>query len=222
MKSFTFILIGSLFGLAQLVVAEPIPPGARVEVRSQATIDVHYADGRIYPGYVVNDVLAPDGRVVIPRGSPAELIVRRFGPHDFAIDLESVSVAGQRYSIDASDARIHRRDEGARTGAYTGGGAVVGSILGAIAGGGRGAAIGALAGGAAGASAAIATRGDRVFIPAESVLTFRTEQPLEIYPDSGYDRDGYHYHRDWDYGPQPAPPPPQSAPEYPAPPPPQQ
>lgn len=214
MKSSTLLLIGTLFGLTQVLAADPIPPGARVEVRSDVTIDVHHPDGRIFPGHVVNDVIAPDGRVMIPRGSPAELIVRRFGPTDFAIDLESVTVDGRRYSIDTSDAEhIRRHDEGARTGAYAGGGAVVGSILGAIAGGGKGAAIGALAGGAAGASAAIATRGDRIFIPAESVLTFRTEQPLDIYPDGGYDRDGYHYHRDWDY-PQ-GPPPPQYAPQYP-------
>jgi hypothetical protein len=87
----------------------------------------------------------------------------------------------------------------------------VGTLLGAIAGGGKGAAIGALAGGAAGAGTAIATRGGRVHIPAESVLTFRVERPLDIYPDRGYERDGNHYHKDWDYqnqGQNSYPPPP--------------
>lgn len=219
MKSTILVLIPFAFGLVHTLAADPIPPGTRIDVRSDATIDVRDADGRIYPGYVMHDVLDRDGRVMIPRGSPAELIVRRFGPRDFALDLESVTVNGQRYSIDTSDAEhVRRGDEGRRTGEYAGGGAVVGSILGAIAGGGKGAAIGALAGGAAGVGAAVATRGDRVFVPAESVLTFRLDRPLDIYPDAGYDRDGYHYHRDWDYqqnngGPEYPPPPPPPPPQ---------
>lgn len=220
MKTTVYVLIGAVFGFAHTVCADPIPPGTRIDVRSDTTIDARDSSGRIYPGFVMHDVADRDGRIVIPRGAPAELIVREFGPRDFAIDLESVTVNGRRFSIDTSDAeRIHRHDEGRRTGAYAGGGAIVGSIIGAIAGGGKGAAIGALAGGAAGAGAAVATRGERVYIPAESVLSFRLEQPLNIYPDNGYDRDGEHYHRDWDYRqdrdrgadypPPPPPPPPQ-------------
>lgn len=191
-------------GLAHTAQAEPIPPGTEVAVRNDITIDVRDADGRVFAGFVARDVAAPDGRIVIPRGSTAELIVRRLGPHDFAIDLASVTVNGRRYSIDTSDAEhIHHEGEGRRTGAFAGGGAIVGTLLGAIAGGGKGAAIGALAGGAAGAGTAIATRGERVHIPAESVLTFRVERPLDIYPDNGYERDGQHYHRDWDNYDQP-------------------
>ena len=158
------------------------------------------ADGRIYPGFVAHDVADRDGRVIIPRGAPAELIVRRIGPREIAIDLESVTINGQRFSIDTSDAEnVHREGDNRRTGESAAGGAVVGSILGAIIGGGKGAAIGAVEGGAAGATAAVVTRGDRVYIPAESSMTFRLERPLNIYPDTGYDRDGNHYHRDWDH-----------------------
>lgn len=197
MKSATVLLMGTLFGLASSVYAEPIPPGTQVTVRSDITVDVRAADGRIFPGHVAGDVVAPDGRLVIPRGAPAELIVRRIGHNEFAIDLESVTVEGRRYAIDSSDAdRIHAKGNGARTGEYAGGGAVVGTILGAILGGGKGAAIGAAAGGAAGATAAVTTRGERVYVPAESILTFRIERPLDIHPDAGYDRDGNHYHRD--------------------------
>ena len=83
-----------------------------------------------------------------------------------------------------------------------GGGALFGSIIGGIAGGGKGAAIGALAGGAAGAGAQAITRGPVLHIPAETVLAFRLEQPLEIGTgpytrDNGYDREGYHYHNDY-------------------------
>jgi hypothetical protein len=198
MRFIIFISLGVLSGFAQALTADTIPAGTQVEVRSDATIDVRDADGRIYPGHVMHDVLAADGDLIIPRGAEAELIVRRFGYRDFAIDLESVTVNGRRFAVDTTAAEsIHRKGDGARTGEFAGGGAVIGSILGAIAGGGKGAAIGALAGGAAGAGAAIATRGEHIFIPAESTLSFRLERPLNIYRDPGYERGGIHYHNDY-------------------------
>jgi len=67
-----------------------------------------------------------------------------------------------------------------RTATMVGGGAVLGTLLGAIAGGGRGAAIGALAGAAAGAGAQVLTRGKKVDVPPETVLTFRLDQPINL------------------------------------------
>jgi len=40
----------------------------------------------------------------------------------------------------------------------------------------------------------MATRGKRVCIPAESLLTFQLQQPLNLAPDRGYTRNGQHYH----------------------------
>lgn len=82
---------------------------------------------------------------------------------------------------------------------YVGGGAVLGTIIGAIAGGCKGAAIGALAGGAAGAGTEVATKGHTIRIPAESILSFRLDQPYRLGTgrwanDNGYDRDGSHSH----------------------------
>jgi len=78
-----------------------------------------------------------------------------------------------------------------RTGEYVGGGALLGTIVGAIAGGGKGAAIGAVAG----AGAQVVTHGRSVRVPAESLLTFRIEQPLDVgVADRGFNRDGRHYH----------------------------
>ena len=82
-----------------------------------------------------------------------------------------------------------------RTGTYVGGGALLGAIIGGIAGGGKGAAIGAGAGAAAGAGTQVLTRGKNVKVPAESLLTFRLEQPLEMgVADYGTTRNGRHYH----------------------------
>jgi hypothetical protein len=42
----------------------------------------------------------------------------------------------------------------------------------------------------------VLTRGKSVKVPAESLLTFRLEQPLAVgAPDQGYTRGGRHYHK---------------------------
>jgi hypothetical protein len=166
--------------------ADPIPAGTRIDVRSDQTIDVRDTlhEGRVYTATVANDVLNGNGRVHIPRGSRAELVVRRLGPNELSIDLDSVTVRGERYTIDSQATSRTRRDGvggNQRTGQFVGGGALFGTILGAIAGGGKGAAIGALAGAAAGAGAQVLTRGEKVHIPAESILSFRLDRPLQIY-----------------------------------------
>jgi hypothetical protein len=190
---------GTVLGLAgQVALAQNIPSGTRVDVRTDQTIDARdRIDGRVYTGTVANDVVGQEGRVLIPRGSRAELVVRQTGQNELSIDLDSVTVGDKRYSIDASSTGGRKAGigENKRTGEYVGGGALLGTLLGAIAGGGKGAAIGAIAGGAGGAGAQTLTRGNAVHIPAETVLTFRLDRPLDIYPDPGYDRDGRHYHR---------------------------
>ncbi len=108
-------------------------------------------------------------------------------------------VGGKRYSVVSYDVtRSGDQKDGiganGQTGKFLGGGALFGTILGAVAGGGKGAGIGALAGGAAGAIGQVATRGRRVRVPAESVLTFQLQQPLNLAADPGYMRDGRHYH----------------------------
>jgi hypothetical protein len=129
-----------------------------------------------------------------------ELIVKGISNQDLVIDLASVNVNGQRYAVTAyADGIAGGQRDGfgtnARTGEFLGGGALLGTIIGAIAGGGKGAAIGAGAGAGAGAGTQFLTRGRNVRVPAESLLTFRLEQPLDIgVPDNGINRNGRHYH----------------------------
>ena len=175
-------------------------------VRTNDAIDAkHPSDSRIYTGVVERDVTDRSGRVVIPRGANAELIMRDASENEIVVDLEAIEVNGQRYSVDSSSERIsgegEERKEGVgankRTGKYVGGGALLGSVIGAIAGGGKGAAIGAIAGAGAGAAGQTITRGGSVRLPSESLLTFRLDRPLRVgVQDSGYMRDGYHYHGD--------------------------
>jgi hypothetical protein len=200
-----------LLGFGCITFAQPypetVPSGASITVRTNDAIDLrNSSDGRIFTGVIDRDVRDNSGGVAIPRGANAELIVRNLGQNDMAVDLESVTVGGQRYVVRASEEQYNRsgsRDDrigkNERTGKYVGGGALLGTIIGAVAGGGKGAAIGAVAGGAAGAGTQVMTRGHDVRVPSESLLTFRLERPLavgrgEYSRDNGYSQEGRHYH----------------------------
>jgi hypothetical protein len=180
--------------------AETIAAGTTIQVRTNDTIDAKdTGNGPVYSATVARDILDHNGRIAIPRGTDAELMVRDLGHHTVALDLDSVVVNGQRYSVTTYDVtRSGEQKDGiganGRTAKFVGGGALFGTLVGAVAGGGKGAAIGALAGGAAGAGGEMATRGSRVRVPAESLLTFQLEQPLSLAPDPGYMRNGQHYH----------------------------
>ena len=184
--------------------SDRVPAGTEITVRTTDKIDArHPSDSRIYTGVVDRDVRDNSGSVVIPRGSNAELIMRDASENDIVVDLESVEVNGRRYTVSTQSETVTgegERKEGvganSRTGKYVGGGAIIGSIIGAIAGGGKGAAIGAATGAGAGAVGQTVTRGGKVALPSESLLTFRLDRSLTIgSADNGYDRDGAHYHR---------------------------
>jgi hypothetical protein len=178
-----------------------IPSGTTVEIRTTQPISSNAQDGRIYQGIVDADVLDTDGRLAIENGSTAELMVRRVDGDELLIDLESVTVNGRRYAVRADSQVVGtggRRgiDINRETGEYAAGGAVLGAIIGAVTGGKKGAAIGAGVGAAAGAGTQIATRGRTIDVPAEALLSYRLTRPLNLdVDDTGFDRDGVHYHR---------------------------
>jgi hypothetical protein len=199
---FKNLLLGLCFAVCSItgVRAETIAAGTTIPVRTNDAIDARHAgDGRVYSRVVDRDVFDDNNRIAIPRGSDVELMVRDIGHHTLALDLDAVVVDGKRYSVRSYDVtRAGDEQDGIganrRTGKFLGGGALFGTLLGAVAGGGKGAAIGALAGGTAGAVGQMATRGSRVHVPAESVLTFQLQQPLTWAPEAGYTRNGQHYH----------------------------
>jgi hypothetical protein len=163
-----------------------IPAGTEILVRTIDPIDVRRPDSRQhFLASIDRDVLDSNGTLAVSRGSSAHLIARDVENGEISIDLRSVSVNGKRYILNSSNITgVHTRDglgANKRTGAFVGGGALLGTVLGAIAGGGRGAAIGALAGGAAGAGTQVLTRGPKLQIPSETVLSFRLDQPVYLY-----------------------------------------
>jgi hypothetical protein len=197
----TFVLGISLALYGQ---SDTVSAGTDIPVRINEAIDARSpSDSRIYTAVVDREVTDNSGRVIIRKGSDAELILRDLSQDTVVLDLESVTVDGRRYTVSTSPETITTEDsrkEGVgankRTGKYVGGGAVIGSIIGAIAGDGKGAAIGAAAGAGAGATGQTVTRGGAIRVPAESVITFRLDRPLRVgQADDGYMRDGRHYHR---------------------------
>ena len=181
-----------------------VPAGTTVQVRTTEVIDAQSVDGRIFRGIVETDVRDAQGQLAIPQGATAELVVRRDSENDLVLDLDSVMVSGRRYGVDASRNRIgggidiKNSGIGANkeTARNVGGGALLGAILGAVIGGGDGAAAGAAAGAAVGAGAQILTKGRRVSVPAETLLSYRLQSDMTLdVQDSGYDRDGRHYHK---------------------------
>jgi len=149
----------------------------------------------VFSGAVDEDVIDADGNVVIPRGAAVELLVKNTSNRTLVLDLDSVTVNGQRYAVsEYADRDGGQRDgigNSVRTETYAVGGALLGTLTGGTDVGGKGAAIGA--GAAAGAQ--FLTQRARVRVPADSLLTYRLEQPLEMgVPDSGVYRQGRHYH----------------------------
>jgi len=177
-------------GPIQADTTEPgvIPSGTSLVLRTNAEIRTEQA-GQSYTAQVAQDIVDRSGNVLVPKGSDAELAVVQassggtVGTPNLELGVRSVKVRGRSYPI--STGIIEERGKeglGAnrRTAEMTGGGALLGTLIGAVVGGGKGAAAGAAIGAAGGATAQVLTRGKEVRIPAESVLTFRLEQPWRL------------------------------------------
>jgi hypothetical protein len=143
-----------------------LEPGMTISVRTNEPIDANRADYRVYTGIVTQNVLGGDRRVAIPRGSTVELIVRHSRNNELILDMESVTVNGQRYAVQTDPNQVV---------GTAGSDSIIGAIVGGISGG--------------------RVRGPNVRIPRDQVMTFRLERPLDVgVPDRGATRDGYHYH----------------------------
>jgi hypothetical protein len=181
-----------------LVAQSVIASGTEIAVRSDQAITADSkAVGKTYLGTVNADVLDKNGKVAIPHGSRAQLVVVKAADQNMvtkAIDknavtlgLGSVSVNNHRLLLNTNSSNATTQQSGGsgfgmnkRTGMYVGGGALAGTLVGALAGGGKGAAIGAVAGGAAGAGVQVLTKGSQVKIPAETLLQFKLNQDLQL------------------------------------------
>jgi hypothetical protein len=166
-----------------------IPAGSTIEVRVNENVDADTASvGRTYNAQLTQPILSSDGSTLAEAGSPAQLVVMNVSEggavtsDQVTLGLQSITIRGTSYPVAAETFETQQRGLGAtgRTARMVGGGAALGTLVGAIAGGGTGAAIGAVTGAGAGAAIQVLTKGQRVQVPAESVLSFRLEQPLRL------------------------------------------
>jgi hypothetical protein len=165
-----------------------VPNGTQISVRTDTAIPAKPAPNTNFSATVSNDVLGSNGQVVIPRGTPAQLVaVATPDGKDTALDLTSVMINGTPYNlianVNTANGTSGNGGLGAnkRTAKYVGGGAVIGTVLGAIFGGAKGAVIGALAGAGAGAGTQVYTGRDKQ-IPAETLLNFKLAEDLQLAP----------------------------------------
>jgi hypothetical protein len=128
-----------------------------------------------------------EGKVAIPKGARATGIVKdakaagRFkGGAVLSLALTSINIDGKDYEIQTSAPTFTSKGKGKRTAALVGGGAGGGALIGGLAGGGKGALIGGLIGAAAGTGGAGLTGKRDINLAAETALTFKLTQPLEV------------------------------------------
>ena len=169
-----------------------LPAGTQLVIVTNEQIDSNTArQGQTFSAQVDQDVVDSSNELIVPKGSPAALIIRTatgggVGNPEITLDINSLTVRGRRYTVSTRD--LQEKGNGGigknkRTAEYIGGGAVAGTIIGAILGHGKGAAIGAAAGAAAGAGVQVLTKGKEVRVPAETILRFNLDQAVTLAPE---------------------------------------
>jgi hypothetical protein len=164
-----------------------VPAGTVLTVRLGQSVGSKISSpGETFTATVASPVTV-DGRTAIAAGASASGTVvdakplgRFKGAATLQLRLTSITAGGSEHSISTSSVVRTESGKGKRTAIMAGGGAGLGALIGGLAGGGKGAAIGALAGGGAGTGGAAFTGNKDIVLPAESALSFKLEQPLEV------------------------------------------
>ena len=185
---FSVSVLALSLGLTTLThAATSVPAGTAITVTIDQSISSKNAKvGQGVVASVAQDVTA-NGKVVIPKGSHAKLVVssaqasgRLSTPAKLWLRMKSVEVHGKTHVIATSSTGRTMGGKGKRDAGFIGGGAGAGALIGGLAGGGKGALIGAAAGAGAGTAGAAATGKKEVEFPAETRLSFTTRAPVTI------------------------------------------
>lgn len=166
-----------------------VPAGTVLKIRLNETLNVKRTQtGQSFTGSVV-DAVDVNGSTAISRGASVTGVVDRShrrghfkGASVLELRLTSLDQNGQHYRIDTRDVVRTKKGKGKRSAAFIGGGAGLGMLIGGVATGGVGLLVGGLAGGGAGTLGAAFTGNRDITIPAESVLSFRLADPIQIHP----------------------------------------
>lgn len=164
-----------------------VPTGTRINIRMIDAVDSsrnHVGDrfsaSLDQPLYVNDTLIVPRGANVYGRLEEAKESGQLSGRAQLRLSLTGIVINGQNYPITTGDYAVASKSRSTGTAAKVGGGAVVGALIGAAVGGGKGAAIGAGVGAGAGTAAQIATKGEHVHVPSETLLEFVIDQPTTL------------------------------------------
>jgi hypothetical protein len=169
--------------------AQPVvvPAGTVLTVRlGQAVGSKISNSGDAFPATLAQPVVV-GGATVIPAGAEAEGTVVQAAPLGrfkggamLSLALTSITVDKAPHQVQTAAVSRTEKSKGKRSAVLIGGGAGLGALIGGLTGGGKGAAIGAAAGAGAGTAGTAFTGNKNIVLPAESTLSFRLTQPLEL------------------------------------------
>lgn len=167
--------------------AASIPAGEHIVIRLGNTLSSKGNNsGDSFTGTIA-EAISENGKVVVPEGSSATGTVADAKPLGhfkggalLSIVLDSITVNGKTYKVQTAAVSHTLKGKGKRSAVAIGGGAGLGALIGGLAGGGKGAAIGAAAGAGAGTAGAAFTGNKEIVLPAETAVSFKLLQPVEI------------------------------------------
>ncbi len=118
-KSFIMVAVSILAMIGTQVQAQDtaadrntvtVPTGTKISVRNDEAIDSQNAsEGKSYSATVIQAVEGGAGEVLIPKESPAELVIVQTstggttGSPRLVLDLKSITVNGHRYHLSTED-----------------------------------------------------------------------------------------------------------------------
>jgi hypothetical protein len=166
-----------------------VPAGTVLQVRTVEGLSSetnHESDpwhGTLNADIVVDDqTVIPAGAEVEGRVAEAHAATHYSGGATLVLNVERLSFNGKTYQIATDNWERKAATRGKNTAEKVGGGAAVGAILGGIFGGGKGAAIGATAGAGAGAGANTISKGQKVELRPETLVSFKLQNPISVTP----------------------------------------
>jgi hypothetical protein len=164
-----------------------VPTGTRLTIRTIDSIDSDrnrvgdkFAATLDQPLYVNDVLVVPKGADVYGRLEEVKEAGHLAGKSQLRLSLTGIVVNGQTYALSTGDYDLSGKSRTGNTAKKVGGGAAVGALIGAVVGGGKGAAIGAGVGAGAGTAVQVATQGEQVHVPSETLLEFALDQPVTI------------------------------------------
>jgi hypothetical protein len=164
-----------------------VPTGTRLTIRTIDAIDSDrnhvgdkFAATLDQPLYVNDQLIVPKGADVYGRLEEAKEAGHLAGKSQLKLSLTGIVVNGQTYALSTGDYELSGKSRTGNTAKKVGGGAAVGALIGAVVGGGKGAAIGAGVGAGAGTAVQVATHGEQVHVPSETLLEFALDQPVTL------------------------------------------